>query len=630
MQRHFIIKDSEIEALLLADNSDDDEDFVLDHEDIEFLNYDVENEIEETVIESTTLPVESSTIDAQSELSVTISRSKVSQKPTKKDRKSNRPSTRNNSSQSTTVHPTNTVTKSTKLPTSSNAIRKSTAKSVSSKVVLDVISWKKKPMTDKPFISDYSHGKILFDVDVASVTPFDIFKKVSNFDELIDHIVGESTRYMNQKGNAFVTDADEIKAFLGINLIMSYHKLPSIRDYWSTEPDLHVSVVANVMPRKRFEFIRLALHFNNNDNMLPRSDPQFDRGFKIRPIIDHYNESFQAVMNPTKQQTIDEHMIKFKGKNSMKQYIKSKPIKWGFKMWCRCESKTGFLFEFDLYTGKKMDQQVGLGEGIVLQLSQSLEDLGCEIYIDNFFNSPSLQLKLLKKKFFACGTVRPDRKNMPTKQFQSDKAMKRGDIDHRSTKEIAAVKWMDNRAVYMLSNFISPAETSPVSRRVSGSADKIEVNCPKMIKMYNTYMGGVDLMDQKKVAYQVDLRSKQKYYLRLFFDLFDLSVVNSHIIFNKIVPENKKVSSLNFRREIAMSLIGKYTNRQRQHGEAVKKVNFTTAAPKHHMTKMDNRKRCVECAKNKTDFRTNNYCEICNVYLCYTSQRNCFSSFHKF
>lgn len=86
------------------------------------------------------------------------------------------------------------------------------------------------------------------------------------------------------------------------------------------------------MPRTRFELILSALHFANNEEMLERSDPMYDRAFKVRPLINHFNQCFQAAREPSKQQSIDEHMIRFKGHNSMKQYIKSKPIKWGFKM----------------------------------------------------------------------------------------------------------------------------------------------------------------------------------------------------------------------------------------------------------------------------------------------------------
>ena len=59
-----------------------------------------------------------------------------------------------------------------------------------------------------------------------------------------------------------------------------------------------------------------------------------DKGYKLRTVINHLNKAFQAAISDANQQSIDEHMTKFKGRNTCKQYIKNKPIKWGFKWWC--------------------------------------------------------------------------------------------------------------------------------------------------------------------------------------------------------------------------------------------------------------------------------------------------------
>ncbi|GBP68518.1 PiggyBac transposable element-derived protein 4 [Eumeta japonica] len=113
-----------------------------------------------------------------------------------------------------------------------------------------------------------------------------------------------------------------MKAFLGMNLVMGYHILPSLRDYWSTEPDMAVPFILNITPRARFEEIRRNLHFCNNKVVRDITSPDYDRAYKIQPIIDHFNTSFQNALNNTEEQSIDEHMIKFKGHNAMKQYTK--------------------------------------------------------------------------------------------------------------------------------------------------------------------------------------------------------------------------------------------------------------------------------------------------------------------
>lgn len=150
---------------------------------------------------------------------------------------------------------------------------------------------------------------------------------------MLHFITVETNRYAVQNGRQFVTTEKEIEAFIGITIAMSIHRLPSYRHYWSTNPLLSVPFIANVMTRKRYDEIKTNLHFANNENQPDRTDSNFDRAFKVRPIINHFNKAFDKALTATKSQSIDEHMIKFKGRILMKQYMKAKPIKWGFKIW---------------------------------------------------------------------------------------------------------------------------------------------------------------------------------------------------------------------------------------------------------------------------------------------------------
>ena len=82
------------------------------------------------------------------------------------------------------------------------------------------------------------------------------------------------------------------------------------------------------------------------------------------PVIDHLNSKFSEVLSSNSEQSTDEHMVKFKGTSEMKQYINSKPIKWGFKFWFRFSSKCGYLYQMDIYLGRKQtpDFNLVLGE----------------------------------------------------------------------------------------------------------------------------------------------------------------------------------------------------------------------------------------------------------------------------
>ena len=61
--------------------------------------------------------------------------------------------------------------------------------------------------------------------------------------------------------------------------------------------------------------------------------------------------------------------------------------------------------------------------------------------------------------------------------------------------------------------------------------------------MYNASMGGVDVIDQKTAAYQLNRKSKFRFYLRMFFDLIDIAIVNSHIVLRSWVIQFPRLIS---------------------------------------------------------------------------------------
>ena len=60
-----------------------------------------------------------------------------------------------------------------------------------------------------------------------------------------------------------------------------------------------------------------------------------------------------------------------------------------------------------------------------------------------------------------------------------------------------------------------------------------EVTKPKVIFYYNSYMGGVELAD-KKAYHLAAERSTRRYWKKIFHNLLDIALVNSHILFMEL------------------------------------------------------------------------------------------------
>ena len=110
--------------------------------------------------------------------------------------------------------------------------------------------------------------------------------------------------------------------------------------------------------------------------------------------------------------------------------------------------------------------------------------------------------------------------------------MKRSGIDFHYVHNMVAVKWFDYRRVTVVGTCLEECnEGSTVTSRVKGQSTKISVPCPEIVKDCNPGKGGNDLFNQKTAAYKLDLKSSGgRYYLRMFFNLMDISVVNLHTI----------------------------------------------------------------------------------------------------
>ena len=208
----------------------------------------------------------------------------------------------------------------------------------------------------------------------------------------------------------------ELSAYFGFTILMGVVDLPSLDDYWKTDEIFHYAPIASRITRQRFRDICRYLHFTDNTQLKGREEDGYDRLGKVRTIIEHIQDAFEDNYIPNCQQSIDEAMIPFQGRSTMKQYMPLKPVKRGFKVWVRADAVNGYFCQFDVYTGKSTGSlgELGLGGEVVKHLTQSLVGSFANVYFDNFFTSPKLLDALHKDGIYACGTVRTNRSGYPT------------------------------------------------------------------------------------------------------------------------------------------------------------------------------------------------------------------------
>ena len=131
------------------------------------------------------------------------------------------------------------------------------------------------------------------------------------------------------------------KEVLSLYLLAGIIQKPALLQYWSTDPLLQTSVFNHIMSRNRFQMILQFIHFVDNSLYDPK-DPNRDRLYKVRPMVEFLVNKFKSVCVPSKFISTDEELLLCKGQLIFKQYIPNKRARFGTNMFSLCED-SGYL-----------------------------------------------------------------------------------------------------------------------------------------------------------------------------------------------------------------------------------------------------------------------------------------------
>ena len=462
---------------------------------------------------------------------------------------------------------------------------------------------------------------------------------------------GSHQTYAEADGAWKGATGEEILKLICCLMYMGICRLPHMSDYWSVQPLLNGSWARAFIPTYR-RFVSLLAFLKVTDSSTEAVD---DKLRKVRFLHDHILSTCMNMWQPGEHVSLDERMVKSKARFSFKQYIKNKPVKFGFKVFALCDSVSKFLVNFRVYTGRTNAAlpEHGLAHKTVIDLMEAYSGQGYKLYTDNFYTSPDLYKDLRDNhQCVAVGTCQSNRRGFPTdlrdvKKFQRTAA--RGSMRfQRTNDDILCLQWKDKRAVTAISTMHRATDFSMVKRKVkeNNQVVNVDVKKPQVIEDYNTYMGGVDVFDQYVSSFRV-LRKTKKYWKTLFLDFIDVAAVNSYIAFQEYRCAHPEIEEL--RRSPSYSQVTFRPNVLKQIGgisddakvPAVRKgpAPQQPTQPQMHlpMKSEDGKKRnCQYCyvTREHIEQKTDVCCNVCKnrqgrpLHLCFTSERNCFADHH--
>ena len=194
------------------------------------------------------------------------------------------------------------------------------------------------------------------------------------------------------------------------------------------------------MSRKRFQLLQRFLHFQNNqDPQSNPNDPDRNKLFKMRTLMNMVRQKFISVYYPPGNLTVDESLVLYNGRLVFKQYIRTKKARYGIKM-VELVTADDIPPDFMIYQGNiepSVIQPLGQywlqTEQIYLTMMDPCLDRGHTLTIDNWCTTPRLAKYLLHRSTKVVGTVRSNRNNFQ-KIFQVTKRCRRDQLSSKGMK----------------------------------------------------------------------------------------------------------------------------------------------------------------------------------------------------
>uniref|UniRef100_A0A1X7SWL7 PiggyBac transposable element-derived protein domain-containing protein n=1 Tax=Amphimedon queenslandica TaxID=400682 RepID=A0A1X7SWL7_AMPQE len=156
---------------------------------------------------------------------------------------------------------------------------------------------------------------------------------------------------------------------------------------------------------------------------------------------------------------MDEALVLYKGWSSLKQYMPTKHVRRGLKVWIRADAVSGFVSHVQVHVGKDGSAEMGLGAQVIKKLTRTYVKKKYHVICD-FFLSVNLSTVMA---LLACLQLEPS--------------------------ELTDYLCMAGQQANHSMLYILSTNTSSIIERKMNNGKKKTFPCHRIITSYNRYMG---------------------------------------------------------------------------------------------------------------------------------------------
>ncbi|KAF0311053.1 PiggyBac transposable element-derived protein 4 [Amphibalanus amphitrite] len=279
----------------------------------------------------------------------------------------------------------------------------------------------------------------------------------------------------------------EMRAFIGLCILRSFYTDLRLEQLY--DDTLGPAVFKATMGGKRFGTILRYITFDDTDSREERR--KGDKFCLIRELFASFDENLRRHYSPSECITVDESLLRFRGRCPFKMYLPSKPGRYGMLFRTAADANQRYFWKLWPYSGRpeapeRAPPYVQL-DGVnatVRYLVQEVMGSGRNITLDRFYTSVPLAEELAAERLTVVGTLNKNRRLLPA------------ELTSPQNREPGSSMFAFRNGVTLTSHCPKPGKVvlALSTQHETPMVDE-RTRKPEIILYYNSTKGGVDVVD---------------------------------------------------------------------------------------------------------------------------------------
>lgn len=259
-----------------------------------------------------------------------------------------------------------------------------------------------------------------------------------------------------------------------------------------------------------------------DDAAIRQQDGTEDKFAPIRLIWQMWSDLLPMFLNPSDCVIVDEQLCGFRGNCAFRQYMPSKPEKYGLQFWLLACAKTGYVWKIQPYLGKpaRIAPDTNQRQRVVLELVGGLN--GHNVILNKSFTSYELGQRLLLKQITMVGTIASNEPSIPPKLLMFKKApLYQSTFAFTNSTALVSYVGKKNNCTLLQSTLhaVPVVETGEKKR-------------PQILSYYKHAMRGINKLDKTIAEYSCK-QNTNRWPNIVFSNMIDISALNAFIIYTE-------------------------------------------------------------------------------------------------